>query len=157
MVGDLLAGPTLYANDGTGHFDITDVDWAMDEQPQVDWLPKESATDRFRRGGRGVEKGTGYVRLKPAKWQEMVPLRIRAMVLAGDKLVAAGVPDVVDPDDPLASFEGRKGALLNVYSAKDGKLLKSHKLPSPAAFDATIAAQGALFIATDDGKLIRMN
>ncbi len=123
----------------------------------VDWLPKESATDRFRRGGRGVEKGTGYVRLKPAKWQEMVPLRIRAMVLAGDKLVAAGVPDVVDPDDPLASFEGRKGALLNVYSAKDGKLLKSHKLPSPAAFDATIAAQGALFIATDDGKLIRMN
>ena len=34
----------------------------------------------------------------------------RAMVLAGDHLFAAGTPDVVDPDDPPAAFEGRAGA-----------------------------------------------
>ena len=71
MVGDLLAGPTLYANDGTGHFDITDVDWAMDEQPQVDWLPKEipsltsvavSATDLDGDGlPEIVNVGMGYI------------------------------------------------------------------------------------------------
>ena len=49
------------------------------------------------------------MRQQPAKWQTMIPLRIRAMVLAGDRLFAAGTPDVVDPDDPLAAFEGRQG------------------------------------------------
>ena len=122
----------------------------------LDWLPEGAATDKHRRGGRGVEKGTGYVRIAPPKWKEMIPLRVRSMVLAADRLFAAGLPDVLDPEDPLASFEGRKGALLNVYSAKDGKLVKSHKLSSPPAFDGMIAAQGSLFIATNDGKLMRM-
>ena len=49
-----------------------------------------------RRGGRGVEKGSGYQRQRPAKWQEMIPLRIRAMVLAGERLFTAGLPDVID-------------------------------------------------------------
>jgi outer membrane protein assembly factor BamB len=123
----------------------------------LDWLPEGASTDKYRRGGQGVEKGTGYVRVQPPNWKELIPLRVRAMVLAGDKLFAAGTPDVLDPEDPLAAFEGRKGALLNVYSAKDGKLLKSGKLPSPAAFDGMIATKGSLFIATDDGKLLRMN
>ncbi len=123
----------------------------------LEWLPKGAATDKHRRGGRGVEKGTGYVRAQPPKWQQLVALRIRAMVLAGDKLFAAGVPDEVDPEDPLASFEGRKGAKLGVYSAKDGAELKTMPLPSPAAFDGMIAAQGSLFVVTDDAKLLRLS
>ena len=55
----------------------------------IDWLPEESYADKHRRGGRGVEKGTGYVRELPAKWQKMIPLRIRAMVLADDRLFVA--------------------------------------------------------------------
>ena len=47
----------------------------------LEWLPKESVKDSYRRGGQGVEKGTGYVRQRPEKWQSLVPLRIRAMVL----------------------------------------------------------------------------
>ncbi len=120
----------------------------------IDWLPKESATDSYRRGGRGVEKGSGFMRAKPAKWQEMIPLRIRAMVLAGDRLFAAGTPDVLDPADPLAAFEGRSGAMLNVFSAQDGSLLKSHKLSSLPAFDGLSAAGGRLYLATGDGKVI---
>ncbi len=120
----------------------------------IDWLPKEARTDRYRRGGRGVEKGTGYVRRRPAKWQKMIPLRIRAMVLAGNHLFAAGTPDVVDPKDPLAALEGRKGAMLQVFSAKDGSLVKSHSLSSLPAFDGLSAAAGRLYMATRDGKVV---
>jgi outer membrane protein assembly factor BamB len=120
----------------------------------LDWLPKEAATDKHRRGGRGVEKGTGYVRTRPAMWQKMVPLRIRAMVLAGDRLFAAGVPDVLDPKDPLAAFEGRQGARLAVFSAADGSLVKSQRLSSLPAFDGLSAAAGRLYLATLDGKVV---
>jgi len=123
----------------------------------LQWLPKGAESDRHRRGGRGVEKGTGYVRVQPPKWQQLVPLRVRAMVLTGDKLFAAGVPDVVDKDDPLASFEGRGGAKLSVYATRDGSEIKTIDLPSPAAFDGMIAARGSLFVATDDGKLVKLS
>ncbi|MFW6107072.1 MAG: PQQ-binding-like beta-propeller repeat protein [bacterium] len=119
----------------------------------IRWLPEEAYTDRHRRGGRGVEKGTGYVRQRPPKWQRMIPLRVRAMVLAGDRLFVAGTPDVVDPQDPLAALRGRKGAQLQVLSAADGSPLKSYPLASPPAFDAMVAANGRLYIATKDGKL----
>ncbi len=130
----------------------------------LEWLPKESVKDSYRRGGQGVEKGTGYVRQSPEKWQSLVPLRIRAMVLAraagagqtGDLLFAAGQPDVIDPEDPLASFEGRKGALLNLYSAQDGTLLKSTALTSVPAFDGMVAANHRLYMTTQDGKLLCM-
>jgi hypothetical protein len=120
----------------------------------IDWLPKEAATDPHRRGGRGVEKGTGYVRARPAKWQEMIPLRIRAMVLAGEFLFAAGTPDVLDPDDPSGAFEGRQGALLQVFSTKDGSQVNSLSLPAPPAFDGLSAAGERLYLATRDGKVI---
>ncbi len=120
----------------------------------LQWLPKETLTDKHRRGGRGVEKGTGYVRVRPAKWQKMIPLRVRAMVLADDRLFAAGMPDVIDPDDPLAGFEGRQAARLQVFSAEDGSLLSSRDLPSPPAFDGLSAAGGRLYLATGDGKTV---
>jgi len=140
--------------------DANDNEPALDERGKpsvaIDWLPKEAATDRHRRGGRGVEKGTGYVRTRPAKWQQMVPLRIRAMVLAGDLLFAAGTPDVVDPKDPAAAIEGRKGARLQVFSAKDGSLVTSQALASPPAFDGMVAAGGRLYLSTTDGKVLCM-
>ena len=61
---------------------------------------------------------------------------------------------MVDPKDPLAAFEGRKGAALQVFSAEDGSRLKSYPLPSPPAFDGLSAAGGRLYLATLDGKLI---
>jgi hypothetical protein len=121
----------------------------------LEWLPKESYTDSHRRGGQGAEKGTGYVREKPPLWQHMVPIRIRAMVLAGGRLFAAGLPDVVDEKDPLAAFEGRKGATLQAFSAKNGKPEgKALTLTSPPAFDGLVAARGRLYLATQDGRLI---
>lgn len=120
----------------------------------ISWLPSGAYSDKHRRGGRGVEKGTGSVRQKPAKWQKLVPLRIRAMVLAGDHLFAAGPPDVVDPADPLAAFEGRAGARLQVFNTTDGSLVNSYDLPAQPQFDGMSAAQGQLLMTTTDGKLI---
>ncbi|MFO8012154.1 MAG: PQQ-binding-like beta-propeller repeat protein [Phycisphaerae bacterium] len=120
----------------------------------LEWLPDASRKDNHRRGGRGVEKGTGYVRHAPEKWQTMIPVRVRAMLLAGDRLVVAGPPDVVPEDDPLAAFEGRAGAVLQVRSAKDGTCLASRKLASPPVFDGLSTARGRLYMATRDGKVL---
>ena len=43
----------------------------------------------------------------------MILLTSTAMVLAGDRLLFAGPPDVIEEDDPYGAFEGRKGGRLN--------------------------------------------
>jgi outer membrane protein assembly factor BamB len=120
----------------------------------LNWLPEGASKDSHRRGGRGTDKGTGFIRRNPEKWQKLIPLRIRAMVLSGDRLFAAGPPDVLDPKDPLGAFEGRAGASLQVFSASDGTHIKSYKLSSEPAFDGLSAANGKLYLVTNDGKLI---
>jgi outer membrane protein assembly factor BamB len=130
---------------------------ALDEKNKkvgIEWLPEEVAGGGGRRGGRGAEKGTGYVRAEPAKWQQMVPLRIRAMVLAGDVLFAAGLPDVLDEGDPVGAFEGRKGTFLCAYDAESGKELSKMELPGPVAFDGMSAVEGKLFVALEDGRVV---
>ena len=86
-------------------------------------------------------------------WTERVPVRIRAMVLAGDRLFVAGPPDVVDREDPLGAFEGRKGGILYVIDSASGEKLAEHKLPSPPVFNGAAAAGGRLYIAQEDGRI----
>jgi len=92
----------------------------------------------------------------PPIWSHQVPLRIRSMVLAGETLFVAGVPDVADPADPLAALEGRKGAQLQAYSAADGRKLAEYQLKAPPVFDGLIAAAGRLYWSTTDGKVMCM-
>jgi outer membrane protein assembly factor BamB len=103
---------------------------------------------------RGATKGMGYTRKRPPLWYDWVPIRIRGMVLAGEHLFVAGPPDLVEPDDPMAAFEGRKGAVLRAYSAADGKTLAEHQLKAPPVFDGLIAAAGRLFLSTTDGRIV---
>ncbi len=105
---------------------------------------------------RETTKGWGFTRKKPPQWHQWTPVRIRAMVLAGKHLFVAGPPDVVDPDDPMAAFDGRKGAVLRVLSAADGLVLAEHKLDAPPVFDGLIAAGGRLYVSTIDGRLLCM-
>ncbi len=86
-------------------------------------------------------------------WQRNVPIRITAMVLAADRLVASGSPDVVDPDDPHGAWEGRKGGVVAVFDAASGEKLSQVKLDSPPVWDG-MAAAGRLFVATMDGKIV---
>ncbi len=98
------------------------------------------------------ERGT-MSRARPAKWSVNIPVRVRAMVLAGDTLFLAGPPDVVDEDDPLAAIEGRKGALLWAVSTAAGKRLTEYHLDVPPVFDGLIAAGGKLYMTTADSSV----
>ncbi len=92
-------------------------------------------------------------RSKPAKWTVNVPVRARAMVLAGPTLFFAGPPDEVKTDDPLATFAGRGEAALWAVAAADGKKLAEQRLASVPVFDGMIAAGGRLYICTTEGSI----
>jgi hypothetical protein len=129
----------------------------------VEWLPQ---SDYERGGGRAVEKldntafgldkMIGYTRAEPPLWKTFLPVRIRAMVKAGDTLFVAGPPDELDAKDPYAALDGKKGAKLVAVSAKDGKKLTERALDVPPVFDGLIAASGRLFAALEDGSLACM-
>jgi hypothetical protein len=104
-------------------------------------------------------------------WQERIKVLARAMVLAGDKLVVAGPPDVI-ADEPLVPdqydldrvlskleeqndiFAGKHHGILVVVSAKDGKILSEQLLQSPPVFNGMIVAAGKLFIADTKGRIV---
>lgn len=87
------------------------------------------------------------------RWMERVPVRVRAMVLAGDRLFVAGPPDVIDPKDPLAAFEGRKGGMLYSIDAATGDRVSEQALDSPPVFNGMAAAHGRLVLALEDGAV----
>ena len=92
-------------------------------------------------------------------WSHQVPVRIRSMVLAGEALFVAGVPDIADPADPRvaqAALDGHNGAQLQAYAATDGRKLAEYKLEATPVFDGLIAANGRLYWSTTDGKVICM-
>ena len=101
------------------------------------------------------------------EWSLRVPIRVRAMVATnapasstggrgGRLLFVAGPPDVVDPEDPLGAFEGRKGALLWVFSAASGEKLAEYRLASPPVFNGMAAANGRLYLCARDGRVLCM-
>jgi outer membrane protein assembly factor BamB len=127
----------------------------------VKWLPQ---SDYSRARGNevrkleseafGLDKMIGYTRAKPPVWMKWLPLRIRAMVKAGDTIFIAGAPDVFDSKDPYAAFEARKGAQVVAVSAKDGKKLSETSLEYPPVFDGMIAAGSRLFASLRDGSVV---
>jgi hypothetical protein len=99
-----------------------------------------------------------------AAWSVRVPIRVRAMVPAparggsasggGNFLFIAGPPDIMDPNDPLGAFEGRKGGLLWTMSAATGGRVSECKLDSSPVFNGMAAANARLYIATTDGRML---
>jgi outer membrane protein assembly factor BamB len=129
----------------------------------VKWLPQ---SDYSRAGGNqirtleseafGLDKMIGYTRAEPPVWTQWLDVRIRAMVKAGQTLFVAGPPDVLDPQDPYAAFEARRGARLVAVSAADGKKLSEIPLEYPPVFDGMIAAGGRLFVCLEDGGIVSL-
>ena len=148
-------GYLLFADKNTNEPQIVGEEGA---KKPVEWLPQ---SDYERRDGMqkldspafGLDKMIGYTRAEPPVWKIWVKVRVRAMVKAGDVLFVAGPPDEFDRADPLAAFEGRRGARMVAVAAKDGAVLAERELPSPPVFDGLIAAGGALFGALEDGTL----
>ena len=126
----------------------------------VTWLPQSHIPREGNPGldnvgrGFGADKGIGYTRAEQPVWRQWLPVRIRAMVKAGDTLFVAGAPDVFDAKDPYAAFEARKGAMIVAVSAKDGNKLSETPLEYPPVFDGMIAAKGRLFASLRDGSIV---
>jgi len=114
------------------------------------------ARDTFVPGRKGYKLFAMDRKTGKQRWATQVPVRIRAMVLAGTTLFVAGAPDVVSEEDPWATFEGRKGADLWAFSASDGQKLTETKLSSPPVLDGMIATEGRLYVSTSDGGLVCM-
>jgi hypothetical protein len=121
--------------------------------PSLRWLQEGAYTDKYRKGGRGVEKGTGYVSTQQPRWKTFIPTRVRAMVLAGDQLIVAGPPDKVVQGDPLAAFENRAGAELRIIDKANGQLIRTIRLKMPPVFDGLSVAGGQLFMSTEDARI----
>ncbi|MGD8240452.1 MAG: PQQ-binding-like beta-propeller repeat protein, partial [Armatimonadota bacterium] len=103
-------------------------------------------------------------------WSHEIPLHVRAMVLARERLFIAGPPDLVDEEeaqqvigDPetqaklaeqVAAFEGKQGAMLWAVSVADGKRLAEYQLESMPRWDGMAAAGGRLYVSTADGNVL---
>ena len=124
----------------------------------VAWLPQSHIPREGNPGlespAFGLDKMIGYTRAEAPLWMRWVPIRIRAMVKAGKLLFVAGPPDQLDPQDPYAAFEGRKGARWAAFSASDGQELAQAELPACPVFDGLIAASGRLLVSLEDGSLV---
>jgi len=111
--------------------------------------------DVFIPGKAGYELFCNPISGKDKGWMVRTPVRAKALLSSKDHLFLAGVPDTVDPTDPLAYLEGRKGAVLAVHSKTDGTKLAEYELKSPPVFDGFSANEHGLFLATKDGVLTR--
>ena len=147
--------------------DRAPLDPAVQPDPQA---PKKTARDN------NADKD--IPRLVKNRWAQDLSFRVRAMVLAGAAgpgaknrtLFAAGPPELVNepaarrtflnPDtiakveEQEAAWRGERGGLLWAVSAADGQKLAEYKLDSPPVWDGLIAAQGCLYVATMDGKVV---
>lgn len=119
-----------------------------------------------------LRRGFPVEDLTAARYQWLVDqpsVQVRAMIAAGEHLIVAGHPDLIDerrafrlPDDPetqqqirlqAESLEGRHGGLLWVVNKSDGRPAARYRLASPPVFDGLAAAGGRLFVSTIDGSV----
>jgi hypothetical protein len=86
-------------------------------------------------------------------WTTRVPIRVTAMAATPDRLVIAGAPDTVDPNDPLGAFEARKGGQLRLVSNADGSTKQECRLDSPPEFNGIAVAHGRVFVSLKNGRI----
>ncbi len=87
-------------------------------------------------------------------WSEKLGLRPRAMAVAGDRLLIAGVPEYKDGN--VEAFEARGEGLLWVVDAGSGKKLSERKLPAAPTWDSLAVTTGGVYLTTANGRLLRL-
>jgi hypothetical protein len=147
----------------------TPLEYHLFASPRVPEIVRDPIADP---GGKGNAKQAKRRRVQHPeyRWTRQLPMLVRAMVKAGDKLFIAGVPDVVDEEEAFrrvgdpeletklaaqdAALAGDQGALLWAVSAATGEQLSERKLDSMPRFDGLIAAAGRLYVVTEDGAIL---
>ncbi|HEY3322405.1 MAG TPA: PQQ-binding-like beta-propeller repeat protein [Planctomycetota bacterium] len=105
-------------------------------------------------------------------WTRPIPVIARAMAMAGDTLLVAGPPDLIDEEyafermtqrdpailDALASqdaaINGKKDASLLAFNKAGDALPKEFELDSAPTWDGMAVAHGHIFVTTLTGKVI---
>ena len=156
LLDDSWFNQTFWTLDGKSHCKLL----VFDEKAAYGVKPY-AGTARHSRAAFHPGKGgyTLFANERPKhtkRWSVKVPVRVVAMVVAGETLFVAGSPDVVDPRDPWAAIDGRKGAVLWAVSAADGRKIAEYKLDAPPVYDGLAAANGKLYLTTTDGKVLCM-
>jgi len=88
------------------------------------------------------------------RWVAHIPLAGKALVVAEDTLFVAGTPVKFPPDDLAAAYAGRMGGVLWAGSATTGQKQAQVRLDAPPSWDGMAVAQGRVFIALQDGRLL---
>jgi outer membrane protein assembly factor BamB len=117
------------------------------------------ATDRTptvsrRPGGQDKRNTTTWPRLKQTRWSLPVPVRVTAMAVGGQTLLCAGTPDELDPEEPWAAYEGRRGGVLFALATADGEKRAEIKLDAAPVYDGMAVAGGRLYLSTISGTLL---
>lgn len=102
---------------------------------------------RYSRGGKrpkGVKDS----------WQTNVDVYVRAMALTDNTLLVAGAPDIAEPKDPYAAFEGRAGGKLLVVSKDTGSVASTVTLDSPPVWDGLAVDDGRVYVSSMDGSVV---
>jgi outer membrane protein assembly factor BamB len=86
-------------------------------------------------------------------WKQDLAIQVRAMVLAGETLFAAGWPDAVTILDQSDS-DAIESPRLWAFAAADGSLVAEYPLEAPPVFDGAAAAYGRLFVSMQNGNVI---
>ena len=106
-------------------------------------------------------------------WNHRVPIFAQAMAVAGDTLLVAGPPDLMDEEytfdrimegdksiDALlkkqdAALSGATGGKLLAVSKTDGSQQQEVQLDALPVWDGMAVANGSLYVADKDGKITR--
>jgi len=109
-----------------------------------------------KRGGKKPPRKTRVQSVAKERWASHIPLTGKALVLAGDRLFVAGTPVAFPEGDLAKAYEGRMGGRLWAASAATGEKLAEVQLDAPPAWDGMAVANGRLFIALQDGRILCM-
>ena len=85
-------------------------------------------------------------------WSKQAPVHVRAMVLAGDIIFAAGAGPA--PGKAPEKQGVSPTPLLLAISTSDGTELARHPIPAPPVFNGIAAAEGELFLTLENGQLL---
>jgi outer membrane protein assembly factor BamB len=84
------------------------------------------------------------------QWEQAVPIQVRALLLAGGVLYAAG-PVAADRQITL---DPQAPVWLLALAASDGRELARYPLDAPPVFDGLAAARGRLYAALENGRVV---
>ena len=139
---------------GTAGFELFAADLVSPPLRKPARKPKPKAKTPTKRSGRpGGASQTPKVRAPKDRWCVRIPVRATAMALAADTLIVAGTPDALDPREPWAAYEGRRGGKLLAVALADGTIQSKLDLPSPPVLDGLAVAGGRLYLSAMDGSI----